>query len=194
MNDLTAYERTKYRRCWDSSIYRRSSPAENHLELVNEVALRVDGIGPGARIIDYGAGTGRAALALARDGYQVHMVDLASNCLDLEVRAAVHAGELTFEEACLWEGGPWPGDLGLCCDVLEHIPQTKVHEVLARIIEGTPHALLQIDLFRDSMGPRLVGEPLHLTVKPAAWWSAAVGEHAEITMCQSDGDKVWILT
>jgi cyclopropane fatty-acyl-phospholipid synthase-like methyltransferase len=92
------------------------------------------GIGPGARILDVGCGTGRHAVELARRGYLMTGIDISEGMLREAARAAEEAGvsveliqadasrfstDMSFDAAiCLCEGGF--GLLGSGDDPLEH--------------------------------------------------------------------------
>src|ERR1700761_8827499 len=78
-------EQTKYESLWERAEYRVVAPGENVAALFLARARPA----PGSVVIDFGAGTGRGAVALARMGnLRVEMLDFASNCLDAEVQLA----------------------------------------------------------------------------------------------------------
>jgi hypothetical protein len=52
---------------------------------------------------------------------------------------------------------------------MEHIPLDKVDRVLTNILKAAQHVFFSISTVPDSCG-QLIGEALHLTVRPAAWW------------------------
>lgn len=83
-------------------------------------------------------------------------------------------------QGCLWEEWPaklWPiFDLGICCDVLEHIPTEKVDDVLEQMFLNCNNLLISIALRIDVQGD-LIGERLHLTVKPKEWWYRKLIDH-----------------
>jgi 2-polyprenyl-3-methyl-5-hydroxy-6-metoxy-1,4-benzoquinol methylase len=68
-------EQKKYIKCWDHEPYRRFSPGENCLETFVEAAQPAKG----CTVIDWGCGTGRAALKLHEHGLDVTAVDFAYN-------------------------------------------------------------------------------------------------------------------
>src|SRR5574343_908947 len=160
-------EQDRYRKAWTLPQYRTVAPGEKMVPYFLWQAKPQ----PGEEVIDFGCGTGRGALALARAGkLRVTMLDFAENCLDDEVEAAVADGELTFELADLTQPVQRIAAYGFCCDVLEHIPTKDVPSVLQNILGSARGCFLNIALFDDIHGKDVDGHPLHLTVKPAAWW------------------------
>lgn len=172
--DLKEAERAKYQKAWDLNDYRKTSPGENRL---NDVLDRIPSY---AKVIDFGAGTGRAALKIHQMNHPVVMVDFAENCLDESVKKKLN-GNFRFIEACLWEPLFIKGDYGYCTDVLEHIPPEKVDTVLDNILNCVPQGYLNISTVDDYFG-QVLGEPLHLTVRPWDWWADKVSKLAQIEM------------
>ena len=161
-------ERSKYERVWQHGEYREVSPGEQWAQLfLQRVRPERD-----AEAIDFGCGTGRGALMLALLGaMRVQMVDFAENCLDPEVRQALdtQAGRLKFAVADLTKPVPHTATYGYCCDVMEHIPPEDVAAVLRNILASAQSVFFAISTVEDRLGA-LIGEPLHLTVQPMAWW------------------------
>lgn len=128
-------------------------------------------------IIDMGCGTGRAAALLNKlEGMSVILIDHARNCLDDDVKTEL---DHRFQKACLWKLPSYidPAEYIFCCDVMEHIPEERVDMVLrniaARCLIG---GIFKISTVKDSMGQAIVGEPLHLTIKPAKWWVEKISQ------------------
>jgi hypothetical protein len=150
-------ERDRYRVLWQSDSYREVSPGEF---LVGDFEKFAKKPGP---VIDFGCGTGRAALRLRESGYSVICVDFADNCRDDE------ALSLPFLEWDLSKPCPLRAPYGFCTDVMEHIPPNAIDAVIQNIVEAAVETFFQISTVPDSFGP-LVGGPLHLTVRSHAWW------------------------
>jgi SAM-dependent methyltransferase len=112
------------------------------------------------RFIDFGCGAGAASAALQEKGFAVTGVD--------HVDARRHA--IDFVQACLWDLPPLKADYGFCADVMEHIPFEKVESVIAGIKAACPKVFFNIHTKKDGFGPKLLGEPLHLTVREPDWW------------------------
>ncbi len=155
--DLT--ERDKYRLMWQFDSYRETAPGELAVATFLEQAKPYK---PGL-IVDFGCGTGRASCTLAKLGHAVLLVDFADNCRDEE------AMTLPFLEWDLARPMPMRAPYGLCCDVMEHIPEEQVDDVIENIMEAAGTVFFQIATRPDVMGA-LIGQPLHLTVEPHAWW------------------------
>jgi hypothetical protein len=153
-------ERDKYRTLWQFDTYRIYSPGE---ELVPVAAANFTAPGP---VIDFGCGTGRAALALKDAGFDVLLVDFASNCRDEE------AADLPFIEWDLSRKGlPYRAPYGICSDVMEHIPADQVSSVVHTIMSSAGKVAFQISTTPDAFGG-MIGTPLHLSVHDASWWRA----------------------
>ena len=122
------------------------------------------GMRVGESVADYGCGEGKSVAFFNRMGFNAHGVEHARN--------APSAGGITVYESCLWdmEGRP-DTDYAFCCDVMEHIPEFQVREVVRQIAVHTKkHAYFRISTTTDVFGERLGVGPLHLTVKPVTWW------------------------
>lgn len=176
--DLDASEPEKYRRMWANPAYRKWSPGEDKSRAI-QAALGIDD--RPATVIDFGCGTGRLAHRLAAF-HSVTGVDFADNCLDAEVRAE---GRFPLVVANLWDYRG-SAEVGVCTDVMEHIPTEKVDAVLANIAASVQRAAFTISFVPDNFG-RSIGQPLHLTVKPPAWWQTKLGEHFATVTYQGDG-------
>jgi hypothetical protein len=71
---------------------------------------------------------------------------------------------------------PDPSDVDVvtCLDVMEHVPEAAVDEVLQDIYRLSDKAVFVISLVEAAC--RLPnGEQAHTTVKPAAWWADKIG-------------------
>lgn len=169
---LSLSEQQKYQKMWLIDDYRKSSPGEN---LVRTFLLmsRPD------TVIDFGAGTGRAAKTLQDKGYQVTAVDIAPNALETNV---------PFVHACLWEDlDLHPAVYGYCTDVMEHIPTEKVDAVLANITELCEYAFFNISFQPDNFGKR-INDTLHLTVRPFEWWTETLSKHGKVIESSQSGN------
>ena len=147
-------EQAKYYAVWKAPEYRIRSHSlelwESHRHLFPkhfESAL------------DIGCGLGRLMREWDKQGIDAWGVDIASNCLE--------AKQEKFIEANLWEmdlGRRF--DLGICTDVMEHIPPEYVKEVLKRILAHCDTTIFSI----ANCPSHWNGYDLHLTMQPLDWW------------------------
>lgn len=152
-------EADKYRRIWELDEYRLRSPGERLLpEIISELGMSPES----GTVIDFGCGCGRMTKKLEEMGYDILGVDHAENCLDPDLK-------IQFCLANLWELPYLIADYGICCDVMEHIPIEFVDAVLAGIHKSVPKAFFNISFAPDGHGV-LIGEVLHMTVRPPSWW------------------------
>lgn len=150
-------ERDKYRLLWQFDGYREIAPGEQCIPVASRFFKK-----PGP-VIDFGCGTGRAALRLKELGFDVTLVDFADNCRDDE------ALQLPFLEWDLTRPSPLRAPYGICCDVMEHIPTEDVLLVIENIMEAAKTVFFQISTVPDVKG-KTINHTLHLTVKPHDWW------------------------
>ena len=59
--------------------------------------------------------------------------------------------------------------------MLEHIPTEYTMLVIERCLEAAPVSFFHISFDPDSFG-QYIGQPLHLTQQPFAWWRDRLGE------------------
>jgi len=163
-----------YNRYYDSGLYDARYPRPN--PSTYRAALRLAGSAPAARILDFGAGTGRYTLPFLRatDAF-VCAYDISEDaCQALEARAAaagVGDGRLlvTSDFAAARDAGPY-GLVTLLFGVLSHIQGTgnrirvleSIRSVLASdgvLLVTVPHALRRFPLHRSPGGARGDGRP-----------------------------------
>jgi SAM-dependent methyltransferase len=155
-------ERDKYVLMWGLEQYRIVSPGE----VVVEAFLKLTELD---RVIDFGCGTGRASIALAKFGYEPILVDFADNCRDAE------ALSMPFLVADLTKRIPLRAPYGYCIDVMEHIPEKDVDTVIQNIMESAKQTFFQIATLPDRSGV-LIGATLHNTVRPHEWWAEKLNQ------------------
>jgi hypothetical protein len=175
----TAIEAKRYEQVWTFPVYRKSAPGSDAVD--EFVSLT----GP-ASVVDFGAGTGRPAAAIAEaSGAAVTLVDFAGNCRD--DRPDILA--LPFSMSCLWDlPGSIYAEWGFCTDVMEHIPPEYVDDVLANIAGAVERGCyFRISTTPDAMGRKLVGSPLHLTVQDHEWWHGKLMPYFDVDLSRRDG-------
>jgi 2-polyprenyl-3-methyl-5-hydroxy-6-metoxy-1,4-benzoquinol methylase len=177
---ISQIERATYEDIWSAvDSYGRHAPGEQYLPLF----LQCLGDVPrkGATVLDAGTGSGKGAVALSDEGFNVRMCDMTDAGL------VEYAKALPFYELCLWHDlspATWffgyPGrtkaEYVYCTDVLEHIPpqftMLAVHQMLAVCSKGL---FLTVSLVPDNFGVWL-GKSLHQSVFPFTWWRDALRE------------------
>jgi hypothetical protein len=160
MTNLVETERAKYAELWSGvPEYRAYSPG------VENVQRFMDVMEPkaGSTILDVGCGTGVAGLMFEKHGLRPRWIDITS--------AGLHPDIPLHRFTCVPLWSEWFGayDYGFCCDVMEHIPTEYTMLVVDRIIAACDTTWFQISLVPDQFGA-VIGQPLHLTVKPFKWW------------------------
>jgi len=150
-------ERDKYRIMWRTESYREASIGENMVPWIVELMK------PAGLVLDFGCGTGRASLELARLGLDVLLIDFADNCRDEETL------NLPFLEWDLTRPLPPHAHYGICCDVMEHIPPEDVETVIRNIMTAADTVFFNISTIPDMQGA-IIDQSLHLTVQPHSWW------------------------
>lgn len=169
-------EQEKYQFMWQFDAYREVSPGEELVGLFLTIAK------PDGQIIDFGCGTGRASVELAKMGHSVFLIDITDNCRDEE------AMPLPFLQWDLSERIPASAEYGICCDVMEHIPGTLVRRVLSNIFQSASKVFFSIGTQPDSCGV-LIGQELHLTVKPHQWWADFLSQFGTLEFQQELPDQ-----
>lgn len=178
-------EQDKYEKMWKFQQYRAIAPGED----VSHLFLQIAKPPHDAEVIDFGAGTGRGALNLAFfGGLRVKMLDFAANCLDEDVKNATvsQPERLSFLQHDLNRPVPFSADYGFCTDVMEHLPPGEVETVLMNVMRAARHVFFQISCTDDVCGA-LIGQPLHLSVHPYAWWLKLLQELGAVVHWSKDG-------
>ena len=165
----------KYRLMWSTDAYREVSPGEAVAPLILAY------LKPSGLVLDFGCGTGRAALALSRAGCNLLCIDFADNCRDEEAMC------LPFLQWDLTKPLPPHAHYGICTDVMEHIEPENVDTVVGNIMQSADSVFFQISTVPDVMGA-MIGQELHLTVRPHVWWSELLGKFGTVCWEQDSGD------
>ncbi len=167
---VEAAERALYTDVWQGlDRYGDVSPGERYFDAFLDMATPK----LPAAVLDAGAGSGKGAVILARNGFKVHCCDLVPDGLVEEAR------DFPFTPVCLWrkfwrQTGMF--DFVYCCDVLEHIPTPFTMLVVSRLLEAAKDGVfLSISLTPDMFG-EMVGKPLHQTVQSFVTWRDQLAE------------------
>lgn len=167
-------ERTKYRKAWATDAYQRYSPgllaAPEAMEWYRSTGC--------ASLTDFGCGDGRAMRWFGAHGVPVVGVDLMGDTVGAVGAVEVDLSNLPDELPVT--------DFAFSCDVLEHLPTEGVLPALGGMLRHTNIAgYVQVFTRPDGVGDT-IGETLHLTVRPAAWWREQI-EQAGWTVHKQTG-------
>ena len=164
---LEQREADKYRLMWEQPSYRDWAPGVDHVW----GAVEKLGIRPNDSLMDFGCGTGRSVRKFLNFGVKAAGTDFAPNALEEDV---------PFTLCALWDIHHLApiADWAFCTDVMEHIPPERVDIVLQNISRtiGLRGAYFAIDSVPDRQG-LIIGQPLHMTVRPPAWWAEQLSKH-----------------
>lgn len=166
--DLREREAEKYDTQWKEPWYREKC---HSLTLFNEHR----GLFPAKfeTAIDYGSGTGRLVKAWRANGVEAKGVDISVNAADPDIAEHIYVG-------CMWESALLSllpvVHVGVCADVMEHIPPEKVEDVLLFIAETCEMCVFKIANFPSVHD----GRELHLTLKPRDWWEAVLRQFGTV--------------
>ena len=182
-------EKEKYEKMWTVEDYRKVSPGE----LAANTFLSLAKPKPQDPIIDFGCGTGRGGFFLwAMGRMDVTMLDLASNCLDEDLRTACEKfpDQIRFKEHDLNDPYQEPARYGYCTDVMEHIPPDEIDTVLNNILDAAQSVFFRISTTPDVMGPKYLNQHLHLSVHNYSWWAKKFLEHDVVILHSEDLGEV----
>ena len=182
MEEVEKKEKAEAEKVWEKEGYRITSPG--YVCLIAFIQHFKDEIIKGGSISDFGCGPGLTAQTFLQLGLQVNLVDIAENCLQDNIYALtlLEKEKLKFTRACLWalpEDFP-KTDWIYCADVLEHLPEDKVLPSLEAMAKRTAKGgYLQICTVDDNYSS-IIGEELHLTIKPKDWWLQKIEKYWKI--------------
>lgn len=163
MTDLIESERLKYEKIYKFSGY----GAKGHgAPLASYLLART---GYRGLLGDFGCGRGGSFPPYIAAGFILQPVD---HVLVLDPKWGAHPQVLPAVRANLWKDDLPAVDYGLCTDVMEHIPEQFVDASIANVARAVRYACLwSVCHVQDVWGER-IGERLHMTVQPQAWWMA----------------------
>lgn len=174
----------KYREMWSLPGYREFSPGE---VAAKEFVKQVEWDDESLVVIDFGCGTGRGGMAIEKttDAYVV-FVDFVNALDDNAFEDELYQADLVTDKLPV-------GDYGFCCDVLEHLPPEHLAPAIRNMMGSVPIGYFQISTVSDKCGA-FIGETLHLSVHPAAWWlSYFEGLGFVVTWSRTSDDSVALM-
>ncbi len=152
-------ERAKYTEVWRHRAYRKACHGLDLWRTRREI------FPPNPKsVLDIGCGTGRLFAHLRDNGIHAQGVDLV-DALDPNIRQdyAPWFREMPVQDLFGWDQ---PFDLGICADVMEHLPESDVDDALAQIAMTVSKAVFLI----ANHPSEYMGHDLHLTRRPVEWW------------------------
>jgi len=159
-------EKEKYIKVWKVKGYRKVAPGEDSVPLFLEALEDLESESKDEKLIDFGCGTGRAAMLLD-ETFDVIPMDIAFNCLDKE--AAEHFGD-RFIEHDITQKTKLRASWGYCTDVMEHLPPEQIDDALDVIFEACDNIFFQISTGADFFsGHPDIKDQLHLSVFDYGW-------------------------
>lgn len=143
----------------DSNIFAGYSLAAHMPEIANFIKLTNI-----KTVLDYGCGK---ALGWRRGNYH-HMLGLDKR-------------NIYLYDPCVKEFNiaPHSADLVVCIDVMEHIPESSVDDVLKEIFSISKKAVYFSISHRPANKLLPNGVNAHLTVKPEEWWADKIKQHSD---------------
>lgn len=186
MDELALAWQDRFNAVWDpegKGQYRNGSPGQR---LAPKFLAYVP---PGAKINEYGCGTGRPAVRIKRlrPDVKLNLIDIATNALEPEA-AALIGPDVTFTVAPLWDLpilfpiAQW----GYCIDVLMTVPPEKLDDILYEIRRTCHNLFAQVYDWPDV---RLGVD--YTTIKESwAWWLEQFQGHwPDVSFIQSTEHK-----
>jgi cyclopropane fatty-acyl-phospholipid synthase-like methyltransferase len=121
-------------------------PRHTALE-IQGVLDRLEGVPAGAQVVDFGSGSGRLSIPLAKAGYSVLAVDVSERSLDVLVAISRDLGLQAIQTATTFPSrGRFPAIVG--ADVLHHVNLDeylpRIHDLLSergKVVFSEPGAL-----------------------------------------------------
>ncbi len=153
---------------WEKGNYRLGSTADR---LVPFLLQRIP---PGSTINDYGSGTGRAGVKLARAGYRVNMVDISDVALEAEARSAI-GDKLTYTVAPLWAlPQDFPvADWGICINVLMTVDPERIDEIQREICRTCRNLIVEVYDWPDVR----LGRDMTTIKGDSGWWAGEMSKY-----------------
>lgn len=116
----------------------------------------------------------------------------SSNLRDGVLRHIRH-GKASYTQTSLWSEADMPKsvDLGVCTDVMEHMPPDYVDSVLANIAKRVKVCVFRIACFGDKPATVLkYGTPIHWSVHEPKEWRGKLLKHFKVLDDESTAKSI----
>lgn len=154
---------------WQRGHYREGSTCLRLIPFLKKF------IPAGETINDYGSGTGRADVALIKDGYAVNMVDFSDVALEDEAKALI-GEKLTY---CVAPLESLPVDFpiagwGICINVLMTVDPLKLDDIMKEMRRTCKNLIIEVyDVADHRLGRDMTsikGDPAYWAKEMKKWW------------------------
>lgn len=124
-------------------------------------------------VVDFGCGSGVPAKMLEDRGHTVQKLDFAPNAgrifgdtsiVEVDITDPNHMAGIT-------------GDVGICLDVMEHIPRSLTEAALENMSNAVPRCYFSIAI--EDFGPS--NEGIHITMHDTLWWKTTLSAYFHVT-------------
>lgn len=146
----------QYKLMHESPKYFRGLTMLKHFRNIGRLILKTDS----ATVLDYGCGKGQQY----ESPYEMHKAwDVAVTCYDPGVPVFAQMPKGTYDGV-------------VCCDVMEHLPEKVVQEVLQRILSFANKFVFLSISTQPATKVLPNGHNCHLTVMPERWWEDQIAQ------------------
>lgn len=167
----------KYNYAWNQELYRKAC---HGLDFYRQYR----GLFPETieSAVDFGCGTGRLLQALSDDRIDAHGIDLSSYAMDLDImlRNADNFSLCAIQD--------FKADrrfhVGICADVMEHIPESEIYCVLENMARHCDMVYFVIANYPSQMDGRI----FHLSLHDSKWWMEIIGQFGDVELLKYQRD------
>ncbi len=174
--ELFNREDTKYSDLWQDD-YKEAHWKRLAKGVLSEVKLSGD-IPYNMQLIDFGFGRGSTLEFFSKKGFYVAGNDISAYAVRQQLQKGREVYHSSLDDLSVLRSKRF--HIGFSNDVLEHLPEDLIHPSLSEMSRVTSKYLFLSVCPKPSHHKSLGGEPLHLTVKPLAWWEEQLSVYGEV--------------
>jgi len=186
-NDWRIREKLRYDAAYASNGYRPENAKKIYGALLKLILK-----GKFKRVLDVGCGVGQGVAMMRNKGIDAYGIDISE-----KIDRYWKEGNIDkFCQVACADKIPFPDnhfDLIVCTEVMEHVPENAVRDVLKEIQRVGTHFFLTIALSRALHKMPYDGSEPHICVKSPAWWKdvfSEIGFSATIRLSSSQSSLV----